>query len=190
MTNETQESITKWSRETFGDSTPYAVAKRMQIEVGELVEALSFAETGEVPRILEALEECADVSIMLQQIAELLDIPTKLYEAVNTKMEINRERRWQEVLPGVYQHVKIFFHEPSGVELSLRNWYIISDSGALAELRAFRSEESALEYQPGLMTPKFFGGENGWEDIVVENGGLVVWGRDLYDYYIAQGAES
>lgn len=95
--NETQETITRWGEETFGVTHPYHIARRMVSEVNELLEKLVWVKDKPVAEIdqgsLDSIrEECADVAIMLDQIAELVQVD--LQEVKNYKMSVNRKRRW------------------------------------------------------------------------------------------------
>ena len=105
---ETQESITRWADDTFGTKHPAEVAARMNVEVAELVAGL--ATVAAVPvagmdqeLVHELQKECADVFIMLAQVAEKLnvDLPT----VVNYKMDVNRNRAWGRSPTGKMQHV-------------------------------------------------------------------------------------
>ena len=105
---ETQESITRWADDTFGAAHPAEVAARMNVEVAELVAGL--ATVAAVPvagmdqeLVHELQKECADVFIMLAQVAEKLDVD--LQTVVNYKMSVNRRRNWTRSPSGKMQHV-------------------------------------------------------------------------------------
>lgn len=106
---ETQESITRWADDTFGPKHPAEVAARMNVEVAELVAGL--ATVAAVPvadmdrELVRALQkECADVFIMLAQVAEKLNVD--LQTVVNYKMSVNRNRSWGRSPTGKMQHVE------------------------------------------------------------------------------------
>lgn len=91
-----QKAITEWSRNTFGVTSPTVVAARMNKEVAELLTALTLAN------LSEARKECADVGVMLLQVAELLGID--LMQAVSDKMDVNYKRQWEQTPAGDFQH--------------------------------------------------------------------------------------
>ncbi|XAO53799.1 hypothetical protein [Pseudomonas phage Rocky] len=108
MSNETQESITRWADDTFGPKHPAEVAARMNVEVAELVAGLATVAAVPVgdmdPELVQELQkECADVFIMLAQVAEKLDVD--LQTVVNYKMGVNRRRNWTKSPSGKMQHV-------------------------------------------------------------------------------------
>ena len=80
----------------------------MNVEVAELIAGLATVATVPVaemdPELVQELQkECADVFIMLAQVAEKLnvDLPT----VVNYKMDVNRNRAWGRSPTGKMQHV-------------------------------------------------------------------------------------
>ncbi len=105
---ETQKSITRWADDTFGSNHPAEIAARMSVEVAELVAGLATVATVPVtsmdPKLVQELQkECADVYIMLVQVAEKLN--ADLQTAVNAKMGVNRNRSWERSPTGKMQHV-------------------------------------------------------------------------------------
>ena len=85
---ETSHSIHSWGSKTFGDAASVkAYAIRAQEELAELIAAI---EDGE-PNKNIALE-AADVTIILHRITGTLGL--ELYNVVDEKMTINRERDW------------------------------------------------------------------------------------------------
>lgn len=105
---ETQESITSWADDTFGPKHPAEVAARMSVEVAELVAGL--ATVAAIPvadmdqeLVQELQKECADVFIMLAQVAEKLNVD--LQTVVDYKMSVNRKRSWGRSPTGRMQHV-------------------------------------------------------------------------------------
>jgi hypothetical protein len=104
---ETPETITQWAVDTFGNPPPIAVATRMNCEVAELLVGLANLSPEEVaegsPRVTALQQECADVYIMLAQIAETLQI--ELQAVVDYKMGVNRRRNWARTDTGRFQHV-------------------------------------------------------------------------------------
>lgn len=149
MSNETQESITRWADDTFGVKHPAEVAARMNVEVAELVAGL--ATVAAVPvadmdqeLVQELQKECADVFIMLAQVAEKLDVD--LQTVVNYKMGVNRRRNWTRSPSGKMQHVETFLEPGSGLEMELDKFYILSDSGHFYTDRGFESADAALNW--------------------------------------------
>ncbi len=97
---ETQESITKWANETFGRSASnLRIAIRANEEMAELLRALSVDDAHE-----KALEECADVVIVLLRLISYLG--GDLNEAIDQKMAINRSRQWNLDGNGHGYHVR------------------------------------------------------------------------------------
>lgn len=146
---ETQESITRWADDTFGVKHPAEVAARMNVEVAELVAGLATVAAVPVedmdPELVQELQkECADVFIMLAQVAEKLDVD--LQTVVNYKMGVNRRRNWTRSPSGKMQHVETFLEPGSGLEMELDKFYILSDSGHFYTDRGFESADAALNW--------------------------------------------
>lgn len=146
---ETQESITRWADDTFGPKHPAEVAARMNVEVAELVAGL--ATVAAVPvadmdqeLVQELQKECADVFIMLAQVAEKLNVD--LQTVVDFKMGVNRNRAWGRSPTGKMQHVETFLDPGSGLEMELDKFYIISDSGSFFTAQGFDSADQALNW--------------------------------------------
>lgn len=146
---ETQESITRWADDTFGPKHPAEVAARMNVEVAELVAGL--ATVAAVPvadmdqeLVQELQKECADVFIMLAQVAEKLNVD--LQTVVDYKMRVNRDRTWGRSPTGKMQHVETFLDPGSGLEMELNKFYIISDSGSFFTAQGFDSADQALNW--------------------------------------------
>lgn len=119
---ETQETISKWGRETFGPPVDRAVlVGRMFAEAVELMQL--FLPLGEaygletakltaleslrepVPSALKKVPgEVADVLIVLYQVCTALGID--LQTSVDEKMKVNRSRKWKCDGRGVGQHVE------------------------------------------------------------------------------------
>ncbi|QAX99422.1 putative pyrophosphatase [Pseudomonas phage PaSz-4] len=149
MSNETQESITRWADDTFGVKHPAEVAARMNVEVAELVAGLATVAAVPVedmdPELVQELQkECADVFIMLAQVAEKLDVD--LQTVVDYKMGVNRRRNWTRSPSGKMQHVETFLEPGSGLEMELDKFYILSDSGHFYTDRGFESADAALNW--------------------------------------------
>ena len=97
---ETQTTIEKWRAETFGDRpTAINMAIRANEEMAELLRA---STTPYAPKA-EIAHEAADVLIVLYGLAEMVGFD--LHDAVDTKMAINRGRRWRKGAPGGSQHI-------------------------------------------------------------------------------------
>lgn len=80
----------------------------MNVEVAELIAGLATVATVQVaemdPELVQELQkECADVFIMLAQVAEKLNVD--LQTVVNYKMLVNRRRNWTRSPSGKMQHV-------------------------------------------------------------------------------------
>lgn len=87
MTKETQQSVARWARETFGPATIMRSATRANEEVAELLSALSCDNR------TQAAEEVSDVVICLYRLCEGMGID--LAREVDRKMARNRERVWK-----------------------------------------------------------------------------------------------
>lgn len=105
---ENQFSINEWQEQTFGKpSRPEIIVRRLLEEVVELAQRFLPAPAGEllqedVDSVLHylrpgdeegAILECADVGIVLKQLAGALNFD--LRGAEDTKMEVNRSRKWR-----------------------------------------------------------------------------------------------
>ncbi len=112
-----QEDTSLWGRETFDDTSgpsgprrAQRIAGRMNVEVAELLDgfnALPDAAPGSEDyreRIHGLGMECADVAIMLVQVAEELGVCLDTY--LQLKMIINRKRTWEQLANGRVQHVE------------------------------------------------------------------------------------
>lgn len=93
-----QERITEWADKTFGQVNARRIAVRMNIEMAELISALEHGE------LEEARMECADLNVMLRQIAERLGVD--LNEITDQKMDINESRTWAKGKDGSFRHVE------------------------------------------------------------------------------------
>lgn len=109
---ETQVTICEWADNTFGKivDTVDAVDRASQ-ELKELRNAAvdydlirNFGGSAEHSARLKVGQEIADVIIVLKRLAQHLLLPTDIL--VDTKMEINRERKWKVDGRGHGQHIK------------------------------------------------------------------------------------
>lgn len=99
MANDTQKSISIWAEETFGPATnPTVLVERARIELDELFEAVQAADRDEIGK------ETADIVILLMRVLEQygLDFQTEL----DSKMAINRQRKWKAKGDGTGSHIK------------------------------------------------------------------------------------
>lgn len=149
MNTENQASITKWSQECFGDIHPGAIARRMNKEVTELLQVFELVKdlpVADMPyeAVNNLREECADIYIMLSQVAELLDVDLNVIR--DWKMGINRKRRWEKTPDGDMQHVSKFIETGSGIEMDIKKWYVLSDAGAAMTKNGFRNPNEAFEF--------------------------------------------
>lgn len=88
------DEVVEWASETFPDRHPMHTVAKMVEEVSELVDAV-FAGGGNVG------EECADVLILLLDIAHLTGVD--LHEEFKNKMAVNRNRKWVKI-NGAFKH--------------------------------------------------------------------------------------
>lgn len=94
--SETQETISKWGRETFGPpDSPERIAARLNEEFAEFMNAVLLGEDVE--------SEAADILVVLYQYAQAKGFD--LHEATDAKMLVNRARKWKVGEGGVGQHV-------------------------------------------------------------------------------------
>jgi hypothetical protein len=99
MSGETSATIAQWAEATFGpvDSLDRLLSRAQQ-ELTELRETLARHGSPQ-----EIAHEAADITIFLHRLVAL--VGHDLSTAVNDKMSINRQRRWQLSGDGVGQHV-------------------------------------------------------------------------------------
>lgn len=109
--SEAQDTIAAWAIATFGQPVSvHILAERANKEMLKLLRATNLAaRPGAIETPVEAKEfaveiagECADVLIVLYQIAEQCGID--LHGAVDQKMNINRSRKWSVAGNGTGQH--------------------------------------------------------------------------------------
>lgn len=97
---ETQRSISDWANATFGAvGSNASVAARANKEMAELLTALISDDAHP-----KAIEEAADVMIVLMRLAERCGMD--LLGEVDRKMGVNRKREWNLDGNGNGQHVK------------------------------------------------------------------------------------
>jgi hypothetical protein len=106
--SETQQSITAWQRETFGETTFEAAYERAWKEIVEMDGAAA-----DDHRHLVA-KELPDVYITLCRVAEKLGVD--LHAAVDAKMAVNRARLWVVDDTGNGQHVPEVAPPPSAAD--------------------------------------------------------------------------
>ena len=99
MPVETSATIAQWAEQTFGpvDSLDRLLSRAQQ-EIAELRDALA---RNAAPT--EIAHEAADITIFLHRLVAL--VGHDLGSAVDQKMSINRQRRWQLSGDGVGQHL-------------------------------------------------------------------------------------
>ncbi|MBP9863409.1 MAG: hypothetical protein KBD62_36020 [Kofleriaceae bacterium] len=96
---ESQHTISSWAATTFGEpATLTGIAVRANEEMAELLTALQGTDRE------KALEECADVVIVLYRLATYLGGSLRM--EIDRKMEINRAREWRLDGNGHGYHVK------------------------------------------------------------------------------------
>jgi NTP pyrophosphatase (non-canonical NTP hydrolase) len=102
MTKEMFEEITAWQKQVFTKATALSAANHLHEEVKELITELS--PDGDMRKI-EA--EYADCFLLLFGSASLLGLSYKnICQAINAKMEINKQRKWGEVnKDGYVKHI-------------------------------------------------------------------------------------
>ena len=104
---ENQKTITAWAVEQFGGSSPITTWMRCNnefCELGTILNSLrnseNYLEEAELRKA--AIEEVADVAIILMQVMEKLG--GDFHKAVDDKMKINRARKWKKLDNGRHQH--------------------------------------------------------------------------------------
>ncbi len=98
--HETQESITDWANETFGEpESNLSIALRAQEEMMELIGKLTDDDDS-----IEAPIEAADVIIILMRLFSSFNVPSNT--VITAKMEVNRKRKWLSSGDGHGYHVK------------------------------------------------------------------------------------
>ena len=105
MSVESQRSIADWADFTFGPcSKRIHAVRRARQEMNEFI-ALHTDMIDELPvSDRQLVDEAADVVITLFRLAHVLK--ADLMSRVDTKMVINRQRRWQSDGTGHGQHIK------------------------------------------------------------------------------------
>lgn len=211
---ETQETIAAWGRETFGEPDALAIGVRMNCEVAELLVALRNIRDAGPESAQQMLEdaglECADIAIMLDQVADALGVD--LDKAKTHKMAINRARTWGKTASGKVQHVdarkrlpfmlirdhdgecspipivtEFFLDDESTFPILLDRYYALWDSGSPAYSQGFTTAEEAVVtlkqagYDPaGIAIPSFLGNNRGFQDTEGIN---IFLGADLYVFH-------
>lgn len=100
---ETQKTINEWASKTFGYPTAERSILRMLDEVEELKDIKNV--NGPITDSFEEVSnECADILITLYQVANTFGFD--LHGAVDSKMKINRARKWKMNGDGTGQHVE------------------------------------------------------------------------------------
>lgn len=194
-----QTSIAQWGRETFGhgDKPPPAdaIAARMNVEVAELLNglaALQFASPEARAELIRELQlECADVGIMLVQVADALG--GDLQDLIAYKMEVNRARSWGRTSSGKVQHVEpvLFKEEGSGHMMDPAKWYILYDAGGVVTPEGFETADAALAWakangHPEAVEPRWIGWKEGWAD---PDGINVMFGEHLRLWWLENGSD-
>ncbi len=97
---ETQESISKWIKQTFGEarSNSRIVARANE----EMAELLSYSTSNDNHE--KIAEEIADIFIVLYEVAT--NVGVDIHKEVNQKMEVNRARKWKLDNTGCGQHIE------------------------------------------------------------------------------------
>lgn len=193
-----QTSIAAWGRATFGhgDQPPpvNAIAARMNVETAELLNGLAAADlaTGADREAIlaECRVECADIGIMLVQVADALGCD--LEAAIAAKMEVNRARSWARTPSGKVQHVEpvLFKEEGSGHMMDPAKWYILYDAGGVVTPEGFETAAAALAWakangHPEAVEPRWIGWREGWEDT---DGINVMFGEHLRLWWLENKA--
>lgn len=144
---------------------------------------------GAGPHGESAQEECADVHIMLRQLAEYLKVD--LDRKTDEKMAVNRVRRWARANTGQMQHVDHFFDVGTGIRMEPGLWYVISDSGSAYTSEGFSTPTDAqhwiwthaAEYGIPLSdvgVPAFIDATEGWQTMRSAN---IVLGSHCRDFF-------
>lgn len=89
MKHETQQTIARWARDTFGEAkSNLSVAIRANEEMAEMLACLNRNDDDQ-----HAAEEAADVIITLCVMFERLGVD--IVAEIDRKMKVNRERQWR-----------------------------------------------------------------------------------------------
>ena len=96
---ETQETISQWALETFGPTgSNLRVALRMNNEMAELIDKLAVNDNDP-----NAIEEAGDIIIVAMRLFERFGV--NFWDVVETKMVVNRARKWTKDGTGCGQHI-------------------------------------------------------------------------------------
>jgi hypothetical protein len=97
---ETQQSVSEWAVDTFGDTgTNVRVAVRANEEMAELLRELTIDDQSP-----KAPKEIADIIIVLYRLATRMGV--SIQEEIDHKMALNRERVWTLDQSGCGKHVR------------------------------------------------------------------------------------
>ena len=94
-----QSQVLAFAEDRFGVNSALAIAVRGNKEMSELLSALSNNTVSNY----DIAMECADIVIFMMQIAEKMGYD--LLFLVDTKMDINENRKWERAADGSFQHV-------------------------------------------------------------------------------------
>lgn len=145
-----QREVTAWGRSTFGPTPPADIAARMNVEVAELVNGF-VAYRATAPGSPDRLEierdlglECADVLIMLVQVASGLGIDLSLLG--REKFAVVQARQWKRVGLGKVQHVE----DPEGLTREDYEATLASHRRLVRELDVLLNGEGGAAQQASL----------------------------------------
>lgn len=215
-----QQLIAEWGVRTFGKAEARDIATRMNAEVAELLIGLNHIPPAGLDReeAIKALGmECADIGIMLVQVAARLGIDLETF--MEQKMEINRNRKWGVQANGKVQHVsgsaapvdeepfrlirtpggdlqphpdvKAFREEGSGLAMDMTKFYVVWDAGGVIFPDGHPTPEDAYaRCAAGGYKPVEFPTYEGWGAGWSGQGGInILAARDLYLFWAALAKE-
>lgn len=101
------EEITAWQKSVFTKATALSAANHLSEEVDELQEAVACIEEGAASQHEKILHEYADCFLLLFGSASLYGLTYEdICQAINQKMQINKQRKWGEVnKDGYVKHI-------------------------------------------------------------------------------------
>jgi NTP pyrophosphatase (non-canonical NTP hydrolase) len=94
-----QNRLHKWQVKTFPESTPLAKLEHLKKEIEEVERALRYNDSKDILEL-----ELADCALLLFGIAGLKEVD--LIKACKKKLKINKKRKWNKPVNGVYFHKK------------------------------------------------------------------------------------
>ena len=95
ITEELYNQIGEFARNTYKNADYYSFMEKLKEEIKEVIENP------------DDISEYADCIIVLFSACGKRNIPySELVKTIKEKFEINKNREWYEIKPGIYKHVK------------------------------------------------------------------------------------